>query len=199
MKKIRRWDGIVRNDIIKMLEQELKEKCEGPSNFFGYGIYYHVCAVVKNAVLLAQKYGGDEEVVAIAAWLHDYASITDYKYYKEHHLHGADMAEKRLKVMDYPALKIELVQKCILNHRGSVVGYKSTIEEICVADGDAISHFDSVPSLLYLAYVKRGYSIADGIDFVANKLKRSFNKLSDESKVIYNEKYNSVLKMLSGE
>lgn len=189
----------MRTDILNYLNEEIREKCESPSNFFGEGIYYHVRAVVKNAVALAGKYGADQEVVEIAAWLHDYASIIDYKYYEEHHIHGAAMAGKLLESMDYPTVKIELVQKCILNHRGSLVRYKSTVEEICIADGDAISHFDSVPSLLYLAYVKRGCSVSEGIEFVTNKLKRSFNKLSDDSKAIYNDKYISVLKMLSGE
>lgn len=101
--------------------------------------------------------------------------------------------------MNYPADKTALVQKCILNHRGSVPGSKSTIEEVCVADADAISHFDSVPSLLYLAYVKRGCSVEEGIDFVTGKLKRSFRKLSDESKAFYSSKYHTVLNLLSGE
>ena len=59
---------------------------------------------------------------------------------------------------------------------------KNSLEELCVADADAISHFDSVPSLLYLAYVQRGLGIEDGKEFVKEKLKRSFHKLSPESK-----------------
>lgn len=188
----------MREDVIWELELEVKRRCESPDNFFGEGIYYHIQAVVKNSVFLAEKYGGDREVVAIAAWLHDIASITDYKYYGEHHIYGAEMAGKILGDMHYPINKIELVQKCIRNHRGSVVCEKQTTEEICVADGDAISHFDSIPSLFYLAYVKHGYTIQEGIDFVANKCKRSFQKLSEESKVLYREKYVSGLNIIYG-
>lgn len=189
----------MKEDILKILEQDVKEKCSSPNNFFGPDIYYHIKAVVKNSILLAEQYGGDVEIVSIAAWLHDYASITDYKFYEDHHIHGAAMAEEILQNMGYPAEKTALVKKCILNHRGSVAGRKITIEEICVADADSISHFDSVPSLLYLAFVRRGYSVAEGIDFVSNKLKRSFNKLSDESKDFYREKFNTVLSLLCGE
>ena len=53
-------------------------------------------------------------------------------------------------------MKTALLQKCILNHRGSVKLERNSIEELCVADADAVSHFDSVPSLLYLAYVEKG-------------------------------------------
>lgn len=40
---------------------------------------------------------------------------------------------------------------------------RNSIEELCVADADAISHFDSLPSLLYLAYVQRGMETCNGI------------------------------------
>lgn len=46
------------------------------------------------------------------------------------------------------AKKISLVRKCIRNHRGSISSEKISLEELCVADADAISHFDSVPSHL---------------------------------------------------
>lgn len=186
-------------EIMDALEKIVRERCESEKNFFGEGIYHHIQAVVKNAARLAERYGGDVEVVTIAAWLHDVASITDYQYYEEHHIWGAKMAAELLAELGYPAAKTELVQACILNHRGSVVRDKSSIEEICVADADAISHFDSVPSLFYLAYVKRGYSIGQGTEFVARKLRRSFDKLSEPSKAFYRAKYTSVMETVLGE
>ena len=103
-------------------------------------------------LILAEKYGADKEVVLIAAWLHDIASITDYSLYDLHHIHGAEMAYSILKEYRYDSQKIRMVQECIKNHRGSVNLEKNSLEELCVADADAISHFDSVPSLLYLVY-----------------------------------------------
>ena len=188
----------MREDIIRSLKSEVKARCESPNNFFGEGIYYHVEAVVKNSVFLAEKYGGDIEIVTIAAWLHDIASITDYKYYEEHHIYGAQMAGEILTDFNYPPDRIELIKQCIRNHRGSVISDKLTVEEICIADGDAISHFDSIPSLFYLAYVKRGFTIQEGIDFVANKCRRSYQKLSEESRELYREKFDSVLSTIYG-
>lgn len=182
----------MRNDIIEYLQSEVRRRCESESNFFGMGCYYHIRAVVENAVFLAEKYGADVEAVTIAAWLHDIASITDYSLYDEHHIHGARIAGEILGGFGYD--KTGLVKRCILNHRGSKPTEKQSVEEICVADADAISHFDSVPSLFYLAYVKRGLDIAEGIEFVRGKLERSFNKLSERSKALYSEKYNEVMK-----
>lgn len=189
----------VREDIIQALEKIVLDRCGSPNNFFGEGIYCHIQAVAKNAAWLAEKYGADLEIVTIAAWLHDIASITNYKYYEEHHVWGAKMAGEILAELGYPAIKTELVQRCILNHRGSVPREKCSMEEVCVADADAISHFDSVPSLFYLAYVKRGYSIQEGAEFVANKLKRSFGKLSAQGKAIYQAKYDAVMRTVLSE
>lgn len=174
--------------IIEELKNDIRRRCESPNNFFGIGIYEHIEIVAKHAIELAKLYEADVEVCEIAAWLHDIASITDYKLYENHHIHGADMAEKILKEYNYPPDKIHLVKLCILNHRGSVVKEKTTKEEICVADADAISHYDTLPSLFYLAFVQRKLSIEDGTEFIKNKLERSYNKMSEESKEHYKQK-----------
>lgn len=186
----------MRTDILDYLQQEVYSRCKQPANKFGMGCYYHIEAVVKNGVLLAEKYGADTEVVMIAAWLHDIASVTDYALYENHHIHGAEIAYELLSKLSYEEAKILLVQECIRNHRGSVTLKKSSIEELCVADADAISHFDSVPSLLYLAYVERQMSMEEGIVFVKGKLERSYQKLSPQSKEFYKEKYRQVMEVL---
>lgn len=186
----------MRADILEYLQKELYNRCKQPTNKFGIGCYYHIEAVVKNAILLAEKYGADKEVVMIAAWLHDIASVTDYSLYEDHHLHGEKMAYDILKQWNYDEEKIVQVKACIRNHRGSVCNEKSSIEELCVADADAISHFDSVPSLLYLAYVEKEMSMEEGKEFVKGKLERSFQKLSTDSKKYYEDKYQQVMAVL---
>lgn len=91
---------------------------------------------------------------------------------------------------------IEAVVKNAENHRGSVSLTKNTPEELCVADADAISHFDSVPSLLYLAYVQKKLGIEDGREFVKDKLRRSFQKLSIRGKKLYQHKFEKVMEVL---
>ena len=195
MGKKRKGKEIIRNDIIEYLQKEVYCRCKQPTNKFVIGCYYHIEAVVKNAEILAEKYGADKETVIIAAWLHDIASITDYAMYEEHHKYGADIAKEILNELNYDK-KMALVQKCILNHRGSVKLKRNSIEELYVADADAISHFDSVPSLLYLAYVEKGMDIEHGASFVKEKFERSYNKLSDQSKEIYKDNYEHVMAVL---
>ena len=188
----------MRNDILNYLRGELRCRCEQPSNQFGMGVYDHIEAVVKNGAFLAERYGADKEVVMIAAWLHDIASVTDYSLYPEHHLHGAEMAQGILSQWDYEPEKIVLVQNCIRSHRGSVPLDRESVEELCVADADAVSHFDSLPSLLYLAYRERGLEFEEGKKFVKEKLERSFQKLSSRSRELYRSKYQQVMDILNG-
>ena len=186
----------MRDDIIEYLKTEIKNRSEMDNNKFGIGVLYHIEVVAKNAEILANKYNADKEVCIIAAWLHDIASITDYDLYEEHHIHGANIADAILRKFKYDESKIELVKKCILNHRGSTNNRRLSKEEQIIADADAISHFDSIPSLLYLAYKEKKMSIEDGINFVKSKLERSFNKLSDDSKIFYKEKFKNVMEIL---
>ena len=72
----------MRDDIIKYLCKEVERRCQMPSNYFGMGCFYHIQAVVNHSEVLAETYNGDKEIVIIAAWLHDIASITDYDLYE---------------------------------------------------------------------------------------------------------------------
>ena len=186
----------MRDDIVKYLKTEVRNRAENKNNKFGIGVLYHIEAVVRNAEILANKYNADKEICIIAAWLHDIASITDYKLYEEHHIHGAKIASEMLRKFEYDNNKIELVKACILNHRGSIDNKRLSKEEQIIADEDAISHFDSIPSLLYLAYRERNMNIEEGKNFVKSKLERSYRKLSDESKIFYKEKFENVMKIL---
>lgn len=189
----------MRTDIIEYLRNEVQRRCELPANRFGIGCYDHIEAVVKNAALLAESCGADVEVVTIAAWLHDIASVTDYSLYAQHHVHGAEMAREMLEPFGYDEGKLALVQACIRNHRGSVQREKCTPEEVCVADADAVAHIDSIPSLLYLAFVEKGMSLPEGKAFVRGKLERSYRKLSPAAAVFYAEKYRRAMDVLGGE
>lgn len=186
----------MRKDILEGLQREIYDRCIKETNKFGMGCYYHIVAVVKNAEILAEQYGADKEIVMIAAWLHDVASITDYSLYERHHIYGAEMADAILKEYGYDNEKIKIVQKCIRNHRGSICCAKSSPEELCVADADAISHFDNVPGLLYLAFVEKGMNVEEGREFVKNKLIRSYRKLSEDSKKYYRSKFEKVMEVL---
>lgn len=177
----------------------VEDACRNDANFFGYGIWkHHIVHVVKYAKIMAGKVGADEEIVEIAALLHDYASIIDYELYEDHHIHGAEEAEKILQRFDYPDDKMEKVKECILCHRGSKVVSKQSREAHCVADADGMAHYDSLGSLFYLAFNSHGMDVERATEWIKGKLERSWNKISPEAKEVIRDKYRAAELLLSG-
>ena len=184
--------------IIKEIYEEVEKRCMAKTNAYGIGAWdHHIKLVYEIAINNCEEYNADYNIVALAALLHDIASVTDKDLTEEHHTHGAKIAEELLSKYDLSKEQIEHIKKCILNHRGSRLVKKTTPEEICIADSDAMAHFYSVPSLLRMVYVEKGLSIDEGSEFVLNKLERSFNKLSPKGKEIIKEKYEAAKILLS--
>ena len=178
--------------IEEKIYNEVKNRCEQPTNAFGIDAWeYHIKIVYELAKKYASFYGADLEIVSLAALLHDIASVTDKSYAEEHHIIGADIAEKLLLAENYPMERIELIRNCILHHRGSRPADKTTPEEICIADSDAMAHFYSIPSLLSMVYKVKGLSIDEGRKYVMDKLDRSYNKMSSKGKELVKVKYES--------
>lgn len=184
-------------EIINEIYEEVKRRCSLPSNFYGVGAWdHHIEIVYQIAKNNAKLYGANQDIVSLAALLHDIASVTNKDYTEEHHLIGAEIAEELLQKYNLTQEQITLIKKCILNHRGSRLMTKNSPEEICLADADAMAHFYSIPSLLEMVYVEKKLSIDDGAEFVLNKLKRSYNKLSPEGKKIVSSRYKAALLVL---
>ena len=74
--------------------------------------------MVQYSLKLAKELDVDLETVEISAWLHDIGSIIDGR--EEHYITGAKNAREKLKELNYPSQKNGQVEKCILNHRGSI-------------------------------------------------------------------------------
>lgn len=189
--------ALTKDQIINSIEKVVKEACQRKTNVFGPGIWtHHIIFVVKYSKMLATILGADQEIVEIAALLHDYAGIKDFSCSKEHHIHGANEAEIILKAFNYPEDKIEKIKQCILSHRGSVIVQRNSPEEICVASADAMAHIDQVASLMYAAFNELGMSIEDGKRWVREKLQRTWNKLCPEAQNIVKYKYECALEIL---
>jgi uncharacterized protein len=183
--------------MIQAIGNIVERACNQDANVFGYTFWsHHIIPVVKYANMLAKKLGADEEVVEIAALLHDYAGICDVELHKDHHVHGARMAEELLKTYDYPQEKIEMVKKCILCHRGSVVKKKDTPEQECVASADAMAHIDQAFSIFLFRCKFRGLNIDESITWLNAKIERSWAKLCPEAKDMISERYVSLKSLL---
>lgn len=186
------------NFLIEELTELVENACKSKSNKYGYGIWsHHIKPMLKISSKLAGFYNAEEEIVIIATLLHDLAGIRDDSKTKEHHIYGAMEAEEILRKYNYPDDGIEKVKKCILNHRGSVNNIKDSVEEICVADADAMTHIEQIGSLFYLVYKEMDMGIEEGIEYIKGKINRDWNKMSEKSKVMFKYKYEKVIDVIS--
>ena len=179
------------------IERIVEQACAADTNIFGYDIWtHHILPVVQNAKQLAPRFDADPEIMELAALLHDYASIKDKALYENHHIHGPIEAEKLLKQFSYPEQKTEVVKNAIATHRASVTVEHRSAEGACLANADAMSHIEQVPSLLYLAYVHHEMEIDEGRLWVKAKLQRSWQKLREDVQDILRDRYEAALKIL---
>lgn len=181
----------MKKKIIREIEKLVEDACKAKTNYSGYRAWtHHILIVVKYSKLLAKKLGANKEIVEIAALLHDYASIKDYKtYYDDHHVHGARLAGNILKEFNYPKEKIKKVKECILSHRGSKKHKKLTQEARCITDADAMAHFNAIASLFYLAFNSHRMEIDEANNWLLKKLEQGWGKLSPPAKEIIKDKY----------
>ena len=183
--------------IKREIERIVEQACAADTNIFGYDIWtHHILPVVQNAKQLSSRFDADPEIMEFAALLHDYASIKDKVLYEDHHIHGPIEAEKLLKRFGYPQEKTEAVKEAIATHRASVTVKHRSAEGECLANADAMSHIEHVPSLLYLAYIHHGMGIDEGRGWVKAKLQRSWRKLRTDIQDLVRDTYEAALKIL---
>jgi len=156
----------------------VKEANDSPRNKYGDTVWkYHLELVVRYALAMATKLKADTNVVILAAYLHDYASLLNIKNATKHHAEGAKIAGQILKKLGLPPEKIKAVKDCIFSHRGSVRIKKRTLEAKIIASADAMSHFYYIPDMFYLAYGVHKLKTEEGAVWLKAKLQRSWDKI----------------------
>ena len=183
-------------NIVEKVKNFVEDECKKPSSKYGYDPFpFHFVLVARYAEELSDKLGGDKEIILISAWLHDIGSIIYGR--KDHHITGVKIAEEKLKELGYPVEKIELVKKCILNHRGSQSDVRESIEEQILAEADVLSNFDNISGIFKAAFVYENLSQEQAKESVRTKLENKWKQLHfDSSKEIVRPKYEAAMLLL---
>ena len=178
----------VKNEMIKICEENKKK-----SNFDHWN--NHIRIVYERGHELAIERKADIEIVDLSTILHDVARVKGVGPIEEHNIYGAEVAEEILKKYNYPEEKIERVKRCIYNH---IDNPKESVEEEIVGDADALSHFDDLSTLYYLAFKMLKLDFDQAKDFIKKKLEFDYNKLSKYGKNKYKERYENIVNTLFG-
>ena len=186
---------MAKEKLYEIVQRQSLEYDKVENNAFNQTWNYHIKCVIDNAVKFAKERGGDVDLVEISALFHDYANLVDEKKYGEiHHIASGELAEPTLLEHGYSQDFVDRVKKCIYSHRATVVNSKTSVEEICLADADGVTHIENVFEII-MWRGQRGDTVEDGNRFVKNKIKKSFNKLSDWAKEHVKERYEAAMKI----
>lgn len=112
---------------------------EADEEFVGYAWYFrvHLEPVVDKARELCEKYGGNEQVVVLAAYLHDVGLIGEGK--EDHEKRGARVAGEILSELGADEGLVSRVKEAIL-----ATGHPpTTLEGRIVRTADALSNFST--------------------------------------------------------
>lgn len=183
-------------NIVDQIKKYVEAECRKPTSKYGAEPFeFHFVPMVGYAKVLARGMGADVEVVELAGWLHDIGSIIHGR--EDHHITGARIAGEKLKELNYPADKIKLIKKCILNHRGSKNLKRETLEEKIIAEADAMSAFDNLPGIFKAAFVFEKLDQGAAKITVRKKLQNKFSQLHfAKSKEIIKPKYDAAMMLL---
>ena len=167
-------------NIVQKVKNFVENECKNPNSKYDSEFFScHLVNMAGHAEKLLDEFGGDREVVLLTVWLHDIGSIIHGR--ENHHITGPKIAEIKLRELKYPSEKIELVKKCILNHRSSQERDRESTEEKIVSDADALSNFDNLTGLFTNALVTESKNQIEAKESVKNKLRRKWNQLHFES------------------
>jgi len=98
--------------------------------------YPHIERVRQNALMLQKKFGGDKEIIEVAALLHDIGRIKDSA---QHGKYGPKISEDFLKKIGYPGEKRKKVVRAVAVHGvedWDTAGRPENLEEKIVYDAD---------------------------------------------------------------
>lgn len=183
-------------NIVEEIRNFVEKECKKPTSKYGYDSFTcHFTPVAKYAGELADDLGANKEVVLVAAWLHDIGSIIDGR--ANHHITGTKIAEKKLKELNYPSDKIELVKDCIFNHRSSIDNKPKSLEGQIIVEADALSNFDNISGIFKAAYSYEDKTQEEARESVKSKLEKKWKQLQfEDSKKIIKPKYEAAMLLL---
>ena len=166
-------------EILEKVREFVINEFDKPDAQYRSSCENHLKVVVKYVLELAKIRNADREIVEIAAWLHDIGSIMGH--YENHHVFGAEVADKLLGSLGYPRDKIEKVKYCIFVHRGSLALERETCEAQILADADSMSHFDNIDGIVQKVFNGDKRKTLE-------KLERSYFKLSKDCRPLVFDK-----------
>ena len=164
------------------------------SKFYKHTIWSHAFRVAKYAKDFAAKANADQFAAEAAGLLHDLGAALYGR--EDHHITGAKEAVLVLLRCGCPLEFIGLITDSVYCHRGSQKFAFRSIEAKCVAAADALDHLTNLDELWLVQIRDKGMPESMVYRTISEKLKRDWEKISPEIKLLLDGTYERAMAKL---
>ncbi|HTW09576.1 MAG TPA: HD domain-containing protein, partial [Acidimicrobiales bacterium] len=148
---------------------------------------------------LAKTLGADEEVVVLAAWLHDLAAVRDPTAQPDHALLGAELAPQILTPYGYAEATIGSVARAIASHSFPLAPGGASPEEVCLSQADGVAQMLRPFYWLYFATSIRALAYQEARSWLAKLLASKWEALLPAARRLVGQRYEVTLELLGCE
>lgn len=172
------------------VKKYVKDACARSENVFGKSFFeQHLLVVAEYGDRLADKVGGDKEIIHLATYLHDISAVKDFSTLPNHAVISGELAQDILMDYGYPQAKIDIVKRSISNHVTPIQLQDGLIEEVCLSNADAISQIINPAYWLYFVYCIRKMDFDEGRSWLIDRVESNWDKLIIPAKELIEEQY----------
>jgi uncharacterized protein len=193
---------IMRPERLQRLEELVREYLETKERQSPAHRFDHAKRVMIRALRLAEIYGGDKELLAAAAILHDIEELYDAK--DGHAERSAERAEEFLREAGFNQPEIERIKELIKSHSSEDDFDVQSIEAKILFDADKLDGIGAIGIARVFMYAgKLGMSVREAVEWYRGKIEKARKRLyTEEARKIAEENLEFVewfLKELEGE
>jgi uncharacterized protein len=169
--------------VVEIAREHMRAACAAPENAFGEAFFTeHILVMHDCALLLAEHYGADREIVELAAFLHDIAAVRDFSSLPRHPERGAELAADLLAQHGYPAERIERVAQCIRAHSTPQDPAEVPVEVVCISHADAMAQIARPVYWLWYAFTVRKLGYEQGRQWYRERVESHWQTLDAPAK-----------------
>lgn len=183
-------------EVIEEIRKMMIAETAAPGNMMDPSYFrFHLAIVERYALELAPVFGARQELVRIAALIHDISAIRDYDHLAQHHILGAEIAKKILEDR-IPAEECETIADAIRNHNAPVRNASS--EAAALSHADALSKFDSPVYWISYAFKRKFSTLDESICWYKNLLSTTYAMMDPRVQKMTEDRYSGVRMLLAG-
>jgi|Deesub1362A_J573_1020465.scaffolds.fasta_scaffold00086_73 uncharacterized protein len=192
----------MKTERLQKLENLVKEYLKSKNQQSPAHRFDHAKRVMIRALHLAEAYGGDKELVAAAALLHDVEETYDAK--DGHAERSAQKAEEFLREAGFNQLETEKIKELIKSHSSEDDVDAQSIEAKILFDADKLDGIGAIGIARVFMYAgKLGMGVGEAVEWYRSKIEKARKRLyTEEARKIAEENLKFVewfLKELEGE